>query len=77
MGRHKLVDADGLLPGIDIQPKMLEHTLFGILNQFIIGPVYHNGYFDNSAILLSSVVSQRETEAPIVWGPPAWLGDCL
>ena len=77
MGRHELVDADGLLPGIDIQPKMLEHTLFGILNQFIIGPVYHNGYFDNSAILLSSVVSQRETEAPMVWGPPAWLGDCL
>ena len=83
MTRHKLVDTYGHLPRIDIQPEMLEHSLFFILDfgnvlKIRILPVlviFH--YLESSSILPSSVVSQSETDAPMVRAPLACPGDCL
>ena len=81
MGRHELVDADGHLPRIDIQPEMLEHPLFFVLGdgiKFRIKPISVGiHHLESSAIFSSSMVSQSDTDAPMVRGPPAWLGACL
>ena len=73
MGRHELVDANGHLPGIDVETEMLEHSLFFVLDfdYFVIVPVHL--YWT----LPSSVVSQSDTAAPMVSGPLETDGLCL
>ena len=73
MGRHKLVDTDGHLPGIDVKSEMFEHSLFFVFDfdYFVFVPVHL--YWT----LPSSVVSQSDTAAPMVSGPPETDGLCL